>query len=113
MSFIDENERFEACLTTMPRGRGRPEACEHKKMSRNSFWFLRATFFRWSSPVEETAGPERRSDRACRRRRPCRELRAQAHDDEAPAHAGASMISMMLRIFPTYSTSCGWRPACS
>ena len=52
MSFIDENERFEAWLRQQCPVVEDDLKRKHKKMSRNSFSFLRATFFRWSSQIE-------------------------------------------------------------
>ena len=52
MSFIDENERFEAWLRQQCPVVEDDLKRKHKKMSRDSFSFLRATFFRWSSQIE-------------------------------------------------------------
>jgi hypothetical protein len=52
MSFIDENERFESWLRRQCAVVEDDLKRKHKKMSRNSFSFLRATFFRWSSQIE-------------------------------------------------------------
>ena len=53
MSFIDENERFEAWLRQQCPVVEDDLKRKHKKMSRDPFSFLRATFFRWSSQIEE------------------------------------------------------------
>ena len=52
MSYIDENKRFEAWLRQQCPVVDDDLKRKHKKMSRDSFSFLRATFFRWSSQIE-------------------------------------------------------------
>ena len=52
MSFIDENERFETWLRQQCPVVDDDLKRKHKKMSRDLFSFLRATFFRWSSQIE-------------------------------------------------------------
>jgi len=52
MAFIVDNDRFEAWLRQQCLVVEDDLKRKHKKMSRDSFSFLRATFFRWSGQIE-------------------------------------------------------------
>lgn len=52
MGFLDDNTEFEAWLRTQCRVVESDLAHKHKRMRKNAFIFLRATYFRWARRIE-------------------------------------------------------------
>lgn len=52
MGFLDDNAEFEAWLRTQCRVVESDLAHKHKRMRKNAFIFLRATYFRWARRIE-------------------------------------------------------------